>query len=227
MISFVLEVFVFVDECLKYTVQRAQLRDYACQWEKNMKREWKQAALWRLLACESIIWPTCAHMCMTQPGSGSWAQGQPAPATLSSTLWFETRRQDADAQKLACELCVSVCVTMSAGLGQTQSLDKNEKNRNFIFCGSDITRHWENKMLSSKKILPWRLCTFRFTVRGHANKIWTVAVLAFLHWLYTVFGRWSLSSCTKALCLTIFTTSCQPKQACFCWTTITTARQLT
>lgn len=91
-------------ECWKYTAQSAKHRLYV----SNMKSEWRPAELWRLLAYSSIIWPTCAHMCMTRPGSGSRAQGRPAPATLSSTLLiWRSRRQDADTQPE--RVCVCVC----------------------------------------------------------------------------------------------------------------------
>lgn len=173
-------------KCWKYTAQSAQQRDSRCQRKRSAKREWRQPDLWRRSAYSTVIWPTCAHMCMTQPGPGS--QSRPAPATLSSSLWFETRRQDADALKSAWEgVCVCVRVTMSAGLGQTWGSDMEERKRGFIFCGSDITGHGKNKMCScekKKKTQPWRLCVFRVTVRGHANKVWTVAGLASKRWLY-------------------------------------------
>lgn len=82
----------------KYTAESEQQKDYACPWKRNKKRAKTDRTVQKIGAFLPIIWPTCAHMCLTQPGSGSHGQGQPAPATWS---WFDVRRHDADMQKLA------------------------------------------------------------------------------------------------------------------------------
>lgn len=127
--------------------------DYACHWRRNMKREWRQAVRQRHFHASSG--PPGAHTCMTQPKLWGRAQGRPAPATLSSTLWFEIRRQDADTQKSTSGgLCLCLCDHECRPRTDVKFRRGKKRKRNFISCSSDITRHWENKMLSSKKYHP-------------------------------------------------------------------------
>lgn len=216
-------------ECWEHTAQSVLQRDNACQWKRNtLNKEWRQAEGWILLECWSIIWPTCDHMCMTRAGSGSRAQGRAAPATWSSALWFEIRRRDADAQKSTWEgVCVCVCVwPWVQALGMTWGLDKEERKRNFIFCISDITRRWDNKTLKHKE-----KATLEVVYVQGQNELTGLQSLDFccfgIHPLTVYLGDGGQGFCTKALCLAIFTPSSPLKQACFCWTTIITARQLT
>ena len=117
-----------------------------CVTDGETWREWRQAVLWRPLAYSCIIWPTCAHMCMTQPGSGSCPQGRPAPATLSSTLW-DLRSED-KMQTLRSQserVCVCVCDHECRPWTDIRFTQEKKRQRNFISCSSDITKLWETK----------------------------------------------------------------------------------
>lgn len=86
-----------------------------------------------------------------------WSSGSTSTChvELSSLIWDqETRCRHAEVSLRACvSVCVWPCECRPWAYTRFRQ-ERKEKKRNFIFCGSDITRHWENKALSSKKYYP-------------------------------------------------------------------------
>lgn len=147
-------------ECWKYSAPSEPQTDYACQWNRKLKGDRRQAVPKRLVAYGTIIWP----------GSGSHTP-QGWAARLSSTRRFEIRRHDADTQNPGLGGFVW---PWAQGLAWEYCRFTYERKIKETFISVVMTSvDYVKTNYSSQEVEHCRV-----GVRGHANKIWTFVSLA-------------------------------------------------